>query len=1009
MVSNEKDDRVRYTFYHKSIGNVVIAEPIGFNDDDLEYSRHSDYHGVFTLFSNNLEFYGNSRTIIKNIYDVYGINAKLELKKEILEKDTTQINTMLYVEQHTGYLDFPTLKVTKRKATCRFNSSNLATTIKTSEGIAVEIERNTTLDGTSIPVIIPNNIILQEKDILAVDQWILNGTQVFTPDLFARTPLLTLVSHQHVDDPSAVVDDYSAGGLITSGNMFWVQNIATITLDLSITITAIIEYGQADFYVDRFRWDGTSYILVEQIEIGPLVGEMLSKDITVSLDIDDSLALTVRTDIVSSSVTITGITITASETSTFTTTETQRFVYIHELLDKIATIITNKSNVFYSEYFGRTDLGYTTLGKGGETGFTSGYWVRNFNKLAERYKSPTISWKDIVSSLSAVFNIGFGIEKINTKETVIIEDLRYFYQNIVTVTLDSQVSDISREVYDKGFYNEIEIGYSKSGKYEQDMGLDEPNGKTTFSTFITAIKNKYSKLSKVRADSYGKEFARRKPQSLFPTLDTKYDDSNWFLDIKNNITSFTEKLWADRFAIIPTGIFSPETLTNIWFSPVNCLLRHSWWFSQGFEKDLDKYTRFTSATGNSDLKTQLVGGKEFSEDGDILNYYFNRPILLPELIKFTSSVNSSILKQLRGTTNISGREIPNVYGLIEFINEYNQKEQGYLKSLKPNSGEWEIIKANTIVRRAQSLNDIIIAGIEIFDTDIVSVEAIDTNVNNQPFIGVLSFSSKTSTSVSLTWTAANDTNLDGYYVYYKLSTDITWTLFSTETAAVLSKTITGLTSVTSYDFSIIAFDSGSPVLSSLRSNIITEITSDNIAPTSVILSYGAPTDTTIPLTWTAATDNVAVTGYKLLWKLHTSGTWATIDLLSTNLYYTKTGLANSTSYDFKVQAYDGDGNTGADSNIVTNSTLSGGATWYSFSGTSANTTENNACGDHLTDTYYALVSNPNNGDYIYISENTSVPLAGNSYWYKIGSSIYKIDNNGLIIQTSVCGEWISPP
>lgn len=1012
-IDNVKHNRVRYTFYHDSIGNVVIDEPIGFNDDDLEYSRNKDYHGVFTLFSNNLEFYGSSKTIILDIYNTYGINSKLKLTKEVLEEDTTQVNTMLWVKEYEGFLDFTTLSYDDIKATCKFNASSLSSLIKSRESTDIEIERTTTLDGREIPKINTELITLTERDVLVVNQSIIDGTQILmgTAEL---TPLTKVVSNQD-DDFSAQVITSTSGGY-TADNFFWTSNSdasTTLNIDVTIDASANILYSGGNsgasystFEIHKFGWDGTNYNFIEKYTIGTISYNGVSNTLTfnqdISLSLDDSLALVLNSSY--SICTITKLNITASESSSYTTTITNnKFVFIHELLDKLYTIITDKDNIVYSEYFGRTDLGYASLGSGGYTGLISGFWIRNFDENAERYKPPVISPRDLVRSLDAVFNIGMGIEKIGRKERVVIEDKKYFYQNVVGIKLPNQVNNLTRDVYTDLFFNELEVGFSKSGGYDREMGLDEPNAKSTFTTFVTALKNKYSKVSKVRGDSYGKEFARRKPQDKFPTEDTQYDDYNWFLDIKYNGIEYTEKLWSDRFEEKPTGVFSPDTLTNIYFSPFNCLLRHAWWFSSGFEKDLDKYTRFSSSTGNSELVTKLIGGEMYAENGNVLNYELDRPRLLPELIKFEHNVDSDIRNQLKGYTTIDGREVPNFYCLIEFINENGETEQGYLKSLKPNgAGQWEIIKANTNVRRAQQIIDYKDGQAEIFTGSSGSASIIDANVNSAPIIGTLSYVSDTSSSVSLSWDAATDDdgNLDGYYVYYRLSSVTSWTLFSTELSSATSKTVTGLSEITSYDFSIIAFDTAG--LQSDRSNIVTQTTADGTAPTIGTLSKGVQTDTTFPLNWTAATDNVAVTGYKVLYKVSTDSTWTTIDTLSTDLTYTVTGLTPSTSYDFKLQAYDAEGNVSSDSNIVTDSTNASSVTWSSYNGTAANVTSLNACSDTQSEVYWATVSTLSIGDTLYTTNSLSSPLVGNKLWYGIGFVSYRVEDTGVISDSSSC-------
>jgi hypothetical protein len=87
------------------------------------------------------------------------------------------------------------------------------------------------------------------------------------------------------------------------------------------------------------------------------------------------------------------------------------------------------------------------------------------------------------------------------------------------------------------------------------------------------------------------------------------------------------------------------------------------------------------------------------------------------------------------------------------------------------------------------------------------------------------------------------------------------------------------------------------------------------APTN--LAAGATTSSTVPLTWTASTDNVGVTGYHVYRNGTQVGTTA-------GTSYTDTGLAASTTYSYTVKANDAAGNLSAASNTATATTTNGG-------------------------------------------------------------------------------------
>ena len=91
--------------------------------------------------------------------------------------------------------------------------------------------------------------------------------------------------------------------------------------------------------------------------------------------------------------------------------------------------------------------------------------------------------------------------------------------------------------------------------------------------------------------------------------------------------------------------------------------------------------------------------------------------------------------------------------------------------------------------------------------------------------------------------------------------------------------------------------------------------SDTVAPTAPLtLAASGTTSNTTSLSWTASTDNVAVTGYNVYQGSTLVGT-------STTASYNVTGLVGATTYSFSVKAKDAAGNLSAASNIVSITTL----------------------------------------------------------------------------------------
>jgi chitodextrinase len=178
----------------------------------------------------------------------------------------------------------------------------------------------------------------------------------------------------------------------------------------------------------------------------------------------------------------------------------------------------------------------------------------------------------------------------------------------------------------------------------------------------------------------------------------------------------------------------------------------------------------------------------------------------------------------------------------------------------------------------------------------------------------LTVTATTSSSVSLSWTASTDNvAVTGYNVYRgtTLAGKVTTTTFADS----------GLTASTQYTYTVAAYDAAGNV--SAASTAVTATTTagsggGDTTPPSVPtgLTVTATTSSSVSLSWTASTDNVAVTGYNVY-----RGT--TLAGKATSTTFTDSGLTASTQYSYTVVAYDAAGNVSAASTAVTATTTTG--------------------------------------------------------------------------------------
>jgi chitodextrinase len=155
-----------------------------------------------------------------------------------------------------------------------------------------------------------------------------------------------------------------------------------------------------------------------------------------------------------------------------------------------------------------------------------------------------------------------------------------------------------------------------------------------------------------------------------------------------------------------------------------------------------------------------------------------------------------------------------------------------------------------------------------------------------------------SSQINLSWTASTDNvGVTGYKIYRNGS--------QVATTAGTSYQDTGLTASTSYTYAVAAYDAaGNTSAKSGTVNATTQSggTADTTPPsTPTGLTATAISSSQINLSWTASTDNVDVTGYRI----YRGGVQIAT---SVGTSYSNTGLTPSTSYTYAVAAYDAAGN-----------------------------------------------------------------------------------------------------
>ena len=178
----------------------------------------------------------------------------------------------------------------------------------------------------------------------------------------------------------------------------------------------------------------------------------------------------------------------------------------------------------------------------------------------------------------------------------------------------------------------------------------------------------------------------------------------------------------------------------------------------------------------------------------------------------------------------------------------------------------------------------------------------------------------TTTGTTLQWQASSDAyGVTGYDIY-KGGVYLA-------TTSNLTYSVTGLTAGTAYSFTVKAKDAaGNNSVASTALSITTPSTIDTIAPSQpTALVASDVTTNSLKLTWTASTDNIAVTKYTIYKNGIKLGE-------TTGLLFNVNGLFGNTSYSFYVTAQDAAGNISIASTAISSTTTAPPTSSYFYEG-----------------------------------------------------------------------------
>lgn len=345
---------------------------------------------------------------------------------------------------------------------------------------------------------------------------------------------------------------------------------------------------------------------------------------------------------------------------------TTKAVLLYEAFLRCCQYYTNDIDCFESDLLGRTDLikpstgePYAVDGDAALIAWTNGAALRGLDKPI------FTNLKDLIDFVNSQFCVGFGFETgADGKQRMRLEKRSFFYDKTNKILSLGKIYNVRKTIDPKRYYNSVEFGYASKIDLGQTNAIDAFNTKRRNSIPIINTKNGLKIATKVKADGYQIEGARR---LKFTTTDGKNDDEPFVVCVIRDGITFKSK--KDEGYTLIENVFDSSTGYNYDISPARSLRN---WFkiiASALIYAKSKVIKFTFGEVNFLMRTQKTG-EDFivEENGNV-----DLTDVEPDYDNFIYE-----LKDVDISDDLVQHICDNPYGYIDFEDQFGELMEGFI-------------------------------------------------------------------------------------------------------------------------------------------------------------------------------------------------------------------------------------------------------------------------------------------------------------------------------------------